>query len=203
MQVPKALQGRRSNVERTRATREALLAAARGQFLVRGFAGTSTPDIATAAGVTRGALYHHFPDKGELFRAVLEEEARAVAAEITIAAEPSLPAHEALAAGACAYLDAMRVPGRTRLLLIEGPAVIGITAMRALDEANAERTLVEGLTTALSGRGLGADAVARLSELLSAAFDRAALAIDAGGDARAYRETMLGLLFSIVPRPCT
>jgi AcrR family transcriptional regulator len=175
-----------------------LLACARERFLRSGFAGTSTPGIVAAAGLTRGALYHHFADKGDLFRAVLEEEARAVAAEISTAADASLPPREALAAGACAYLDAMTLPGRTRLLLIEGPAVLGSAAMRALDQANAERTLVEGLAAAISDSGLEEAAVARLAELLSAAFDRAALAIEGGGDPRGYRDAMLTLLSSVL-----
>ena len=130
---------RRSNPERTRATREALLSAARALFVANGFAGTSTPGIVDRAGVTRGALYHHFKDKADLFRAVLEDEARAVAAEIEAAAVFSLEPRAALMAGAGAYLDAMTVAGRTRLLLIEGPAVLGAPAMRSLDEETAAR----------------------------------------------------------------
>jgi AcrR family transcriptional regulator len=230
---------RRANPDRTRATREALLAAARESFVCKGFAATSTPEIVAMAGVTRGALYHHFKDKSELFRALLEEEAGAVAREIEAAADATLSAREALMAGALAYLDAMTVVGRTRLLLIEGPAVLGIAAMRALDEANAERTLVQGLAAAMAdwagprrtepqettiraagtkaGRGdsgtgrtgraerAGREGVvprdqdvAAQAVLLSAAFDRAALAIDEGGDAGRYRSAMLALLEAVV-----
>lgn len=69
----------RSNQERTEATRTALLSAARKLFVEKGYAATSTPEIAAAADITRGALYHHFADKQDLFRAILEDEARAVA----------------------------------------------------------------------------------------------------------------------------
>jgi AcrR family transcriptional regulator len=202
--------GRRSNPDRTRATREALLAAARESFVRKGFAATSTPEIVATAGVTRGALYHHFKDKSELFRALLAEEAGAVAREIEAAADATLSAREALMVGAVAYLDAMTVAGRTRLLLIEGPAALGIAAMRALDEANAERTLVHGLAAAMAegaGRAGGAvrggvvgrdQDVAAQAVLLSAAFDRAALAIDEGGEAGRYRAAMLALLEAVV-----
>ena len=194
-----AVSTRRSNPERTRATREALVSAARALFVAHGFAGTSTPRIADVAGVTRGALYHHFRDKADLFRAVLEEEARAVAAEIQAAADLSLEPRAALMAGAGAYLDAMTVVGRTRLLLIEGPAVLGGSAMRSLDEENAERTLVQGLAAVLAARASeDASAVQRLAVLLSAAFDRTALAIDEGGDAAGYRAAMLRLLGAVV-----
>jgi AcrR family transcriptional regulator len=216
---------RRSNPDRTRATREALLAAARQAFVRKGFAATSTPEIVAAAGVTRGALYHHFQDKGGLFQALLEEEARAVARRIEAAADGSHSPREALMAGALAYLDAMTTAGRTRLLLVEGPAVLGPTAMRALDEANAERTLVEGLAAAIAEAAacrlpanrqdasrqprrraaqpavVDAQDVAAYAVLLSAAFDRAALAIDEGGDAERYRAAMLALLEAVLDRP--
>ena len=203
---------RRSNSDRTRATREALLAAARQQFVRKGFAATSTPEIVAAAGVTRGALYHHFKDKGELFQALLAEEAQAVATQIEAAADGSHSPREALMAGALAYLDAMTVAGRTRLLLIEGPAVLGVDKMRLLDEANAERTLVQGLAAAIDEAAgsrrydraaqepvpLQEAEVAARAVLLSAAFDRAALAVDQGGDAQRYREAMLALLEAVV-----
>lgn len=184
----------RSNQARTLATRTALLAAARELLVEHGYAGTSTPDIVAAAGITRGALYHHFADKQDLFRAVLEDEARAVALEIENAAPDNLPVHDALVAGSLAYLDAMRVPGRTRLLLIDGPAVMGSAAMFALDAQHAGRTLREGLQAAV-GHGLRDDApVDALAALLSAAFDRAALEIEAGGDVAQFRAAMVGLI---------
>lgn len=191
----------RSNQERTQATRGALLTSARELLIRKGYAATSTPEIATAAGITRGALYHHFTDKQDLFRAILEEEARAVATEIERAAPDALPIRDALIAGSLAYLDAMTVPGRTQLLLIDGPAVLGATAMFALDAQHAGRTLREGLQAAV-GEGLPADTpVDALAALLSAAFDRAALEIEAGGDAAQFRAAMVGLIDRAVDTP--
>jgi AcrR family transcriptional regulator len=184
----------RSNRERSDATRNALVSAARALFVEKGYAGTSTPEIAVAAGITRGALYHHFKDKRDLFRAVLDREARAVADEIETAAPRGLPAREALVAGSEAYLDAMSVPGRTRLLLIEGPSVLGGVEMDALDEANAARTLREGLQVAMAESGQTALPSSILAVLLSAAFDRAAIAIERGADPKAFRSTMIGII---------
>ncbi|UDM50375.1 TetR/AcrR family transcriptional regulator [Cupriavidus sp. MP-37] len=177
----------RTNRERTEATRQALTDAARALFVSRGYADTSTPDVCAAAGITRGALYHHFADKRDLFRHVLAEEAAAVAADIEAATPAGQDPAEALLGGAQAYLQAMTVPGRTRLLLVEGPAVLGLREMLALDEANAARTLRDGLEAA----GVDAGGVA---PLLSAAFDRAALEIEAGADATRVRDAMLWLL---------
>ncbi|WP_316152431.1 TetR/AcrR family transcriptional regulator [Cupriavidus sp. BIC8F] len=184
----------RSNRERTEATRQALLDAARALFVSRGYGDTSTPDVCAAAGITRGALYHHFADKRDLFRHVLAEEAAAVAADIEAAAPVGLDAADALIAGAQAYLDAMTVPGRTRLLLVEGPAVQGLRETLALDDANAARTLREGLKAA------GVDPQGDVAPLLSAAFDRAALEIEAGADAARVRGAMLWLLRRVLGR---
>lgn len=182
----------RSNRERTETTRQALLDAARALFVSKGYSDTSTPDICAWTETTRGALYHHFADKRDLFRHVLLREAEAVTADILAATPEGLGPRAALIAGSEAYLDAMTVPGRTRLLLIDGPAVLGRAEMLAMDEANAADTLREGLLAAITGAGkVSVDA---LSGLLSAAFDRAALEIDGGADAAEVRAALLWLL---------
>lgn len=171
---------RRSNQERSDATRAAIIEAARALFVAKGYADTATPEIVAAAGLTRGALYHHYEDKKALFRAVIDREAREVAALIEQSAGENLGPHEALLAGAAAYFDAMAVPGRVRLLLLDGPAVLGVTEMALIDAAHGGRTLEEGLTAAMAPHRLEEKAVKAMAFLLSAAFDRAALEIDAG-----------------------
>lgn len=182
----------RSNRERTDATRHALLDAARALFVAHGYGDTSTPALVAAAGITRGALYHHFADKRDLFRQVLLRESQAVAADIRAAAPDALAPHDALLAGGDAYLAAMAVPGRTRLLLIEGPAVLGLGECLAMDESNAAATLREGLAEA--GVASGDVPLQALAGLLSAAFDRAALEVDMGADAGEVRAAMRWLL---------
>lgn len=181
-----------TNRERTESTQLALLESARALFVSRGYGDTSTPEIALAAGITRGALYHHFADKRDLFRQVLAREAMAVAADIEAATPERLSPREALLQGSEAYLDAMTVPGRTRLLLVDGPAVLGMAEIMAIDDANAAHSLRQGLTRA--GMGRGEVSVDALSQLLSAAFDRAALEIDAGADAKEIRAAMRWLV---------
>lgn len=182
----------RSNRERTETTRLALLDAARALFVGKGYGDTSTPEIAVAAGITRGALYHHFVDKRDLFRQVLQRESQAVAADIEAAAPEQLSPREALLEGSKAYLNAMTAPGRTRLLLIDGPAVLGMEEIMALDDTTSAASLRQGLERA----GVGKDEASldALTPLLSAAFDRAALAIDAGADAEETRAAMMWLL---------
>ena len=172
---------RRSNRDRTDATRAALIAAARALFVDKGYASTGTPEIVGAAGVTRGALYHHFADKEALFRAVVEQEAEFVAAEIERAA-PSDAADlaSALSAGGRAYLEAMRLPGRTRLLLLDGPAVLGRAVMDEIDSRHGNRTLREGLDAAMRAGALPRLPLETLTALLGAMYDRAALAVANG-----------------------
>jgi AcrR family transcriptional regulator len=172
--------GRRSNHERTQVTRAALVKAARVLFVEQGYAETGTPQIVERAGVTRGALYHHFADKQALFRAVVEAESEAVAGEIAAATPEELPALEALMRGGDAFMAAMSQPGRTRLLLLDGPAVLGRKAMDEIDARHGGRTLREGLAIAMRQGAIRRLPLDALAALLSAMFDRAALDV-AGG----------------------
>ena len=188
---------RRPNRERTETTRAALISAARRLFIEKGYADTATPDIVAAAGVTRGALYHHFADKQALFHAVVEQEAAIVAAEIERAAPDASSAVAALLAGGDAYLDAMREPGRTRLLLLDGPAVLGRDRMDAIDNHHGNRTLREGLLAAMQSREIRKLPVDALTALVAAAFDRAALAIEGDADRSAIRTAMHALILGL------
>ncbi|TIV71320.1 MAG: TetR/AcrR family transcriptional regulator [Mesorhizobium sp.] len=192
---------RRSNRDRTEATRADLIRAARKLFTEKSYAETGTPEIVAAAGVTRGALYHHFADKQALFAAVVEQEAAMVAAEVDHASPDSLSAHEALIAGSDAYLAAMREPGRTRMLLIDGPAVLGRAAMDEIDNRHGNRSLREGLVAAMRAQSVTKLPAEALTALLAAAFDRAALAIEAGASAKDYRTVLLALMDGLSPAP--
>ncbi|RUM96979.1 TetR family transcriptional regulator [Pseudaminobacter arsenicus] len=188
----------RSNRERTQTTRAALMSAARLLFTEKSYAETATPDIVSAAGVTRGALYHHFADKQDLFRAVVEQEAAVVAEEIERNAPPMLSAKEALIKGGEAFLAAMAVPGRTRLLLLDGPAVLGRSEMDAIDARHGARTLREGLAIAMREGALRELPLDALTALLSAAFDRAALAIEAGASSQDHAAVLATLIDGLV-----
>ncbi|MXN45053.1 TetR family transcriptional regulator [Shinella kummerowiae] len=187
----------RSNKERTEATRLALIEAARRLFVEKGYAETATPDIVAEAGVTRGALYHHFEDKKALFRAVLEREGEAVAVHIEGVALKGASPRQALLLGASAYFDAMAIAGRTRLLLLEAPAVLGLESVVAIDRENTESTLKTGLSNFL-GAAAGAATLQALTDMLSAAFDRAAIAIETGADRAIYEKAIAGLLDGLV-----
>lgn len=175
---------RRSNESRTAATKAALIAAARTLFVEKGYGETGTPEIVAAARVTRGALYHHFADKADLFRAVVAAEAAALSDAIERATGPEISPRQALIEGTGAYFAAMTEPGRARLLLLDGPAVLGPEAMAALDREQGGGALRRGLDAAIP-RTDPAELDA-LADCLSAAFDRAALAIAGGADPAPY-----------------
>lgn len=188
----------RSNRERTDATRTALLDAARTLFIKKGYAETATPEIVTAAEVTRGALYHHFQDKKALFRAVIEREANDVAADIDARSAKATSAREALLQGASAYFDAMAVPGRTRLLLKEAPAQQAINGDEGEDPAE------EGLKIGLSHLLADTDNLRLLdplTSLISSVFDKAAIAIDCGGKRADYEAAIAALLDGLIAQP--
>ena len=184
---------RQSNRERTDATQSRLLDVAREFFVREGYAKTATPQLVASAGLTRGALYHHFADKKALFAAVVEVEAQAVVMAVREAGELSDPV-SALLAGGDAYLRSMAVPGRSRLLLIEAPAVLGPDAANALQELHGERTLREGLEAACAAGRIPPLPLSPLTRCLAAAYDRAALAIANGSDPEEERAVLRALV---------
>lgn len=190
-----------TNRARSEATRTALLDAARPIFASGGFSAASTPELAAAAGVTRGALYHHFSDKRDLFRAVVEREAQAVAACIRASAAETEGAAAALRQGAEAYFEAMASPGRARLLLVEGPASLGAEAMEAIDRLTGRDTLREGLAYAVQRGEAGAMPLDEMAALLSAAFDKAVLQIASGEPAEPYQEAIGRLIDGLLSSP--
>jgi AcrR family transcriptional regulator len=188
----------RNTREGTEATRQALMAAGRTLFVERGYAETATPDIVAAAGVTRGALYHHFADKKALFGAVVAAEAAAVASAIDAASAGATTPRESLIRGAAVYFEAMAVPGRVRLLLLEAPAALGVSATAEIDRAHAEDRLRTGIRELL-GPG-PEDEASAAAALLSAAFDRAALEIERGGNAAIYEASIARLIDALARR---
>lgn len=184
----------RSNADRSANMRADLLACARTLFVTKGYAETSTPEIVAAAGVTRGALYHHFADKQALFRAVIEAEAEAVARHIVADSGGITDSRLALLAGSKAYFTAMRQAGRCRLLLIDGPAILGPTIMQQIDAAQGGNTVLDGLRTAQQAGHFAALPLQTLAALVSGLFDRAALMIDQGSPADEVEQSVTALL---------
>lgn len=193
---------RRSNRVRTEDMKARLLDVARRLFIEKNYADTGTPEIVEAAGVTRGALYHHFEDKKALFKAVLEREAAAVAHEVEIGTVDSVSTLEALKEGSRQWINAMKKEGRSRLLLIDGPAALGRSMMDDIETANGNRTLQEGLEAAMHEGVMRNLPLVPLTLLLGAVFDRAAMSIHSGSAREAELvEVIVALLDGLAQRP--
>ena len=180
----------RSQAERREATRAALIAVGREIFAEQGFAGAGAPEIAQRAGVTRGAIAHHFKDKLGLFAAVVRAEAEAVGAALQALPPGAMAADMAGAVGH--WFTAMAAPGRARILLIDGPAVLGVTEMARIDAATGAAELQLGLAEILPGQTPAQ--LSALTEILSAGFDRAALRITEGAPPAPYLDAITGLI---------
>lgn len=186
---------RRRQEDRRAATRRALVAAARTLFAQKGYAATSTPEIVKAAGVTRGALYHHFADKQALFAAVVEEEHAVLALTIHQAAEGGEDEPgpvKALIRGGDGFLAAMQDEGRRRMLIVDAPAVLGRATVDEIDGRHGLRTLVEGVDAAIDAGAIKELPSLPLAHLLSAMFDRAALV--PADEINEYRKVMKALI---------
>ncbi len=176
MQEKKAI----SNAKRTEKTRKLLISAAKKLFVAKGFAATSTPEIVKAAGVTRGALYHHFEDKKDLLRAVVEQDCAAVGEEIERVAQASGDIIGALKEGSSAFVKAITSHGRARTILIEGPAVLGQQELLEIEDRHTRLALKQGMEAALEQGRLKPLALQPLVELVSSMLDGAALKVEMG-----------------------
>lgn len=164
-----------SKAEQTEATTRRLVEVARELFAQRGFAHTGTEDLVRAAGVTRGALYHHFADKTALFHAVLDRVQQEVGAKVEDAAAERSDPWEQLIAGCRAFITASTHSGTQQIMLIDGPAVLGWQAWRAMDSQYSLRSLKDVLDDLMADGVIGDQPVDPLAHLLSGAMNEAAL----------------------------
>ena len=175
---------RRTQTERSAATQRALLTAARRLWGKRGYAEVGTPEIAEAAGVTRGAMYHQFADKPALFLAVLEEleeELMQRLAGAVAAAGPNTAA-DALYVAADAWLDIAREPEVRQLILLDAPSVLGWEGFREISQRYALGMTEELLGAAIEAGQLRRQPVRALATVLLAAVDEAAMSIASSDD---------------------
>jgi AcrR family transcriptional regulator len=156
-------------------TRRKLVDEARHLFAERGYAAVGLSEIVQSAGVTKGALYHHFDGKTALFRAVLTEVQQEVGLRVAAAADARAAPWEQLLAGCRAFLAASTDPEIQRIMLIDGPAVLGWSEWRAMDEAASEQHLSEVLESLAAAGAIAPQPVLPLVHLLSGAMNEAAL----------------------------
>ena len=177
-------------------TREALIGAARRLFAAHGFDGTGTEQIVAEARVTRGALYHHFRDKADLFRAVMAEAAAEVAQRLIdeqLAADAESPLAE-IRDGVSAFLDVCVGGDFQRIVLVDGPRVLGSDAWEELVDRYGRGILEEWLARAAETGDLDTVPMGALARLLIAMLTEASLAIARAGNPAATRADLGAVL---------
>ncbi|GAA4545919.1 TetR/AcrR family transcriptional regulator [Amycolatopsis samaneae] len=195
---------RRSQHDRSSSTRSALTTAARALFAARGYHAVPADEIVRAAGVTRGALYHHYADKQALFRDVVVEIETEFTAEIdaVLGDAPDLATGMVGALGA--FLDICARPEIRQVVLTDAPAVLGWNEWRAIEAEHGLGTLVDMLTRAVDEGLIAPQPVDVLARLVLSALIEAALVIASAEDpasTRAEAEHALGLWFAGILAP--
>jgi AcrR family transcriptional regulator len=181
-----------TQAERTEATRGRLIATARRLFAEKGFAATSTEEILSEAEVSRGALYHHFSTKTDLFQATfeaVEDELTAKILEVATAGGQTDPI-EILQLGFAAFLDECRNPEVQRIVMLEGPTVLGWDVWHELDERYAFGTVKAVLAIAAEMGRVDPTTVDSLAHLLVGAIMQAGMVVARADDAAAAKRTM-------------
>lgn len=166
-------------VQQAEATRAALIAAARRLFGDRGYAAIGTEEIVRAAGVTRGALYHHFGGKRDLLEAVyrqVEEEVTRRVAEVALGAGSSSPV-EAMRAGVAVFIDACAEPEVQRIVLLDAPAVLGWDRWREIAASYGLGLIEASLSAAIEAGEIEPQPVRPLAHVLMGALDEAAMLV--------------------------
>jgi AcrR family transcriptional regulator len=179
---PRGVSGKRA--AQGRATRGHLVEVATGLFADYGYEGTSIEAVLAVAGVSRGALYHHFPGKEALFTAVLEAVSDRVSAEVTKVISGCADPVDALRTGALGWIDLAGDPVIQRIMLVDAPSVLGWEQWRAMDEGrtvDAMRVMLQAVSD--SGR-LPQELVEPFSHMILAALDEAAMVVARASDTR-------------------
>lgn len=190
--------------QQSEATRTALVTAARPLFAQRGYAGVGTEEIVRAAGVTRGALYHHFADKKDLFRAVYEDVERELVDQIAKGALSAADPLEALRAGSQAWLDACEQPGIQQIALLDAPSVLGWEEWREIGMRYGFGLVQGTLQAAMDAGLLEPQPIRPLAHLVLGAIDEAAMLVarsdDGGKTRREVGESVERFLDHLAPR---
>jgi AcrR family transcriptional regulator len=188
---------------RRAATRTRLIGAARGLFVDHGYEATSTAAILAAAGVSRGALYHHFPGKQELFAAVFEQVSREAIARAVAAARPGASPLATLVTSCLAWLREARRPEVAAILLTQGPRALGWQRAREIENGTSLALMQRGLQSAVDAGEIEVESVELAARLLNAVLAEAALAsvgAEAGLPAGTVDRGIRRFIESLAPR---
>jgi len=194
-------------LDRGRTTRQHIASTARALFAEQGYEAVSTEMVRQACGISRGALFHHFPTKEAVFTAVLEAVEESVAGHMLAAAKTATNPLDALRAGCAAWLHlAASDPAVRQIVLTDAPAVVGWRAWREIDGAHGLGLLRRALAAAAEHGRMPADQVELYAQgLLAVLIEMALLIASAPADERVVRsgqhfvELVVSRLFGVAP----
>ncbi|MFD2418489.1 TetR/AcrR family transcriptional regulator [Amycolatopsis pigmentata] len=189
----------RTQQDRSNSTRAALMAAARELFAHRGYQDVPADEIVRAAGVTRGALYHHYADKQGLFRAVVEQLEAEITAEVEAGFEDAPDPVSGMGVALGVFLDACLRPEVRQISLTDAPAVLGWSAWRAIEAEHGLGLLVRIIERGIADGLIAPQPVRTLAQLVLSTVTEAARMIAEAPDpavARAEAEQVLGTWFA-------
>ena len=186
------------HVARSEATRARLVATARRLFAERGYAHVSVEQIVAEAGVTRGALYHQFEDKADLFRAVFEQVEGELAERLATEALTRDDPWQAQLAGLDAFLDACNEPEIQRIALLDAPSVLGWEAWRAIEARYGLGLVIAGLTNLIELGLIPEQPVEPAAHAILGALAEAGLYVARADDPAAARAEMRTVLHRMV-----
>jgi AcrR family transcriptional regulator len=187
-----------SRAQQAADTRAQLIQAGRALFAERGYGGVGTEEIVARAGVTRGALYHHFEDKKDLFRAVHEQLERDLATSIGEQIAGVEDPWEALVRGVRGFLNASTDPALMRIALVDAPVVLGWQEWREIDARYSLGLVSLGLQNAMDRGLLRRQEVRPLAHLLLGSITEAAMMIAHAPDHEAARREVEGPLLALL-----
>jgi AcrR family transcriptional regulator len=187
-----------SRAQQAAGTRAQLVRAARELFAERGYAGVGTEEIVARAEVTRGALYHHFEDKKDLFRAVHEELEQGLVDSIVDQIAGVEDPWQMLVRGVRGFLDASTDPALTRIALVDAAVVLGWQECREIDARYALGLVSFGLQNAMDRGLVRRQEVRPLAHLLLGAITEAAMMIAHASDREAARRDVEGPLLALL-----
>ena len=167
-----------------RATRGQLIEVATSLFADHGYEGTSIEAVLTAAGVSRGALYHHFAGKEALFTAVLEVLSDRITAQITEVISGCADPVDAVRAAALGWIDLAGDPVIQRIMLVDAPSVLGWEQWRAMDEGRTVGAMRDMLQAVSDTGRLPGELVVPFAHMILAALDEAAMVVARAPDSR-------------------
>ncbi len=175
-----------------------MVESARELFASEGYVDTQLDEVVRAAGLTKGALYHHFQGKADLFRAVFEHEQRRLAKVVSDAYHRQRDPWEGFHAGCRALLEAQLEPGVQRITLLDAPSVLGWEQMREIGSRYCLQLVKRGLEEAIAAGEIAPRPIEPIAHLVVGAVSEGSMMVARAEDQRGAVRRLLSELRTLL-----